>query len=48
MQYTHDKALSDSVEVLINVLRYGLNLSVQIIFNIKHVGLVVLSDEVDG
>ena len=48
MQYTLDKPFSDRVEILVDVLRYGLNLSVQVIFDIKHVTFVVLGDEVDG
>jgi len=38
---------SDCVEVLVDVLRNGLDLSVQIILNIEHVILVILTDEVD-
>ena len=38
---------SDSVEVLVDVLRDRLDLSVQIVLNIEHVILVVLADEVD-
>ena len=38
---------SDSVEVLVNVLRDRLDLSVQIVLNIEHVILVVLANEVD-
>ena len=39
---------SDSVEVLVNVLRNGLDLGVQLVLNGEHVILVVLRDEVDG
>ena len=38
---------SDSVEVLVDVLRDRLDLSVQIVLNIEHVILVVLANEVD-
>ena len=38
---------SDSVEVLVDVLRDRFDLSVQIVLNIEHVILVVLADEVD-
>ena len=38
---------SDRVEVLVDVLRDRLDLSVQIVLNIEHVILVVLADEVD-
>ena len=39
---------SDGVEVLVDVLRDGLDLRVQVIFNVKHVVLVVLADKVDS
>ena len=38
---------SDSIEVLVNVLRNRLDLGVQVILNIEHVALVVLRDEID-
>ena len=38
---------SDSVEVLVDVLRDRLDLSVQIVLNIEHVILVVFANEVD-
>ena len=38
---------SDSVEVLVDVLRDRFDLSVQIVLNIEHVILVVLANEVD-
>ena len=40
-------SLSNSVEVLVDVLRDRLDLSVQIVLNIEHVILVVLANEVD-
>ena len=39
---------SDSVKVLVNILRNRLDLGVQVIFNVKHVVLVILADEVDS
>ena len=49
VQYTLDRVTtSDRVEVLVDVLRDGLNLSVQVVLDIKHIALVVLGDEVDG
>ena len=38
---------SDSIEVLVNVLRNRLDLGVQVVLNIEHVALVVLRDEID-
>ena len=45
-----DKAqrVSNGVEILIDVLRNGVNLGVQLIFNSEQIGLVILSDEVNG
>ena len=43
----HWQKESDSVEILVNILRNGLDLRVEIILNIEHVILVVLADEVD-
>ena len=40
--------LSNSVEVLVDVLGDRLDLSVQVFLNVKHVVLVILSDEVDS
>ena len=40
-------ARSDRVEVLVDVLRDRLDLSVQVVLNIEHVILVVLANEVD-
>ena len=39
---------SDSVEVLVDILRNGLDLRVQVVLNVKHVVLVVLADKVDS
>ena len=39
---------SNRVQILIDVLRYRFDLGVQFIFNLEHVSLVVLSNEVDG
>ena len=44
---TRLSTVSDSVEILVDVLRNGLNLGVQFILNLEHVILVILSDEVD-
>ena len=38
---------SDSIEVLVNVLRNRLDLSVQVVLDIEHVALVVFRDEID-
>ena len=45
---TRLSTVSDSVEILVDVLRNGLNLGVQFILNLEHVILVVLCDQVDG
>ena len=39
---------SDGVQVLVDILGDGVNLSVKLILNLKQVVLVLLGDEVDG
>lgn len=39
---------SDGVQVLVDILRDRVDLSVKLILNLKEVVLVLLSDEVDG
>lgn len=39
--------LSHRVKILVNVLRNGLDLSVQVILDVEHVGLVVFRNEID-
>ena len=38
---------SNRVQILVNVLRYRLDLGVQLIFDFEHVMLIILSYEVD-
>jgi len=40
--------LSDSVKILVNILRDRIDLGLQLIFNLEKLVLIVLSDEVDG
>ena len=46
--YHKASKLSDRVEVLVNVLGDGLDLRAQVVFDIEHVILVILRNEVDG
>ena len=39
---------SDGVQVLVDILGDGVNLSVKLILNLKEVVLVLFGDEVDG
>lgn len=39
---------SDSVQVLVDVLRNGRNFRIQLIFNLEQMMLIALGDEVDG
>ena len=40
--------LSDSVKILVNILRDRIDLGLQLVLNLEKLMLVVLSDEVDG
>ena len=40
--------ISNSVQVLVDVLWDSLNLSVKLVFNLKHIVLVILGDEING
>jgi len=40
--------VSNGVQVLVDVLWDSLNLSVKLVFNLKHIVLVILGDEVNG
>ena len=47
LHHTHQPPTSDSVEVLVDVLRDGLDLGIQIVLDAEHVILVLFANEID-